>query len=402
MTIKILSKEDLWCSVLGGSALATGGGGAAMSYERFCQVVDPIFEAGLKPKMIDPMDLSDDALILMPTGIGGGVMREDRERYGPPVRGGPYMDIAFKEMDRVFPLLEGAERPTGDWRGAAIERLKEIKGEEESSAHLPDEIGPGIYRHALSAARDGITVVDGDSAGHRAVPELSLSSFNVKNIPATPAVIATRWGDMLVYEKAISWQRLEDIIRTIARISGGSDLVVQSFNGKEIREASVHGGFSKAIKVGKAIKEARESGEDPIDKIVEATNGYKIFEGEVVSFTSEGKSAYTWGNGWIKGTGEFEGKLFRFWFENENQISWLDGEPYVICPDPFTVIDSKTGVGLSNFRTNAWTPSRRVAVVGVKAVDIWRTERGLRIYNPKHFGFDIKYRPIEKIMGEGD
>lgn len=398
MTTKTLSKEDLWHSVLGGAALSTGGGGSAPSYERFCQAVDPIFDAGLKPTMVDPMDLPDDASILMPIGIGGGITREDRERYGPPIRFGPYRDIVFKEMDRVFPLLKWAERPTGDRRAAAIERLKEIKGEEEYAAYFPGEIGPGIYRQALSGAREGVPVVDADGAGQRAVPELSLISFNVKELPATPAVIMTGWGDMLVYEKSLSWQRLEDITRAIALVSGGGNSTIMSLKGKDIKESSVHGSYSKAIKVGKAIQEARESGDNPIDKIVEATKGYKIFEGEAVSYTSEGKFAFTWGNGWIKGTGEFDGKLFRFWFKNENQISWLDGEPYVTCPDPFTVIDSKTGDGLSNFRAAAWAPGRKVAVVGVKAVDIWRTERGLRIYNPGHFGFDIKYRPIEEIM----
>jgi DUF917 family protein len=38
-----------------------------------------------------------------------------------------------------------------------------------------------------------------------------------------------------------------------------------------------------------------------------------------------------------------------------------------------------------------------VAVWGMKAVPAWRTERGLKIYNPKHFGFDIEWKPIEKL-----
>jgi len=171
--------------------------------------------------------------------------------------------------------------------------------------------------------------------------------------------------------------------------------LIMSFTGKEIREAAVHGGFSRTIKIGKAIASA---GKNPIDNIVEATNGYKIFEGEIISYTSEGKFAFIWGNGWIKGTGDYEGKLFRFWYKNENQISWLDDEPYVTCPDPFTVIDRESGDGLANFRRDMWTSGRKVAVVGIKAVDVWRSERGLKIYNPRHFGFNIKFRPIEEIM----
>jgi len=398
MVVKTLSKEDLWCSVLGGAALATGGGGAGPTYEAFSKDVDPIFESGLKPQLIDPKDLSDTGPILVPIGIGGGIMREDQERYGPPVRGGPYMEIAFREMDRVFPLLKGAKIQGDEWRQAAIERLKEIKGDSKYVAHFAGEIGPGIYRQAISGARESVPVVDADMAGQRAVPELCFTSFNVKQLPATPVVIATIWGDMLVFEKSLSWQRLEDISRAIAIVSGGFNSTVMSVKGKDINESAVQGSYSKAIKVGKAIKKANESGDDPVEKIVEATKGYKIFEGDIVTRTTEGKSAFLWGDCWIKGTGDFDGKLFRFWYKNENQISWLDGEPYVTCPDPFTVIDSRTGEGLSNFRAEAWTQGRKVAVVGVKAVDIWRTERGLKIYNPRHFNFDMPYRPIEEIM----
>jgi len=34
----------------------------------------------------------------------------------------------------------------------------------------------------------------------------------------------------------------------------------------------------------------------------------------------------------------------------------------------------------------------------MKAADHWRTEKGLRIYNPKRFGFDIEYVPVEKRL----
>jgi len=398
MTTRILTKEELWCSVLGGAALATGGGGAAPRYEMFSQAVDQVLSAGLKPKLMDVKDLPDNSDVYMPIGIGGGIPREDRERYGPPIRMGPYADIAFKEMDRVFPLSKWSERPATDWRTAAMKRLKEIKGEGKYFAYLAGELGPGVYRQALEGSREEIPLLDADATGARAVPELSLIGFNVKHIVSTPAVIQTSWGDLLVCEKYLSWQRIEDLTRAIALVSGGSNSTAMSLKGKDIKAATVPGTISLAIKVGKAIQDATKSGDSPVEKIVEAAKGYKIFEGEIVAYTSESKWAFNWGNAWMKGTGGFEGKLFRLWFKNENQISWLDGEPYVTCPDPFTVIDIATGEGLSNFRADAWTQGRKVAVVGVKAADMWRTKRGLNIYSPRHFGFDIKYKPIEKIM----
>jgi len=133
-----------------------------------------------------------------------------------------------------------------------------------------------------------------------------------------------------------------------------------------------------------------------VEAILRVTNGYKIFEGKIAGFTTERKGAFTWGNIWIEGSGEFEGKTLRIWYKNENQISWIDEKPYVTCPDPFTVIEKETGLGLSNFRPEWWVLGKEVAVTAMKAWDLWRTERGLRIYNPKHFGFDIEYVPIEE------
>ena len=37
-------------------------------------------------------------------------------------------------------------RPREDWRDAGVQRLKELKGEDEYVAYLAGEIGPGIYR----------------------------------------------------------------------------------------------------------------------------------------------------------------------------------------------------------------------------------------------------------------
>lgn len=40
----------------------------------------------------------------------------------------------------------------------------------------------------------------------------------------------------------------------------------------------------------------------------------------------------------------------------------------------------------------------KVAVIGIKAPKIWRTEKGLQILSPKYFGFKEKYIPLEKMV----
>jgi len=62
------------------------------------------------------------------------------------------------------------------------------------------------------------------------------------------------------------------------------------------------------------------------------------------------------------------------------------------------VIDPETGWGLANSWPAEWEYGRKVVVVGVRAEDMWRTEKGLKLLGPKHFDFDIPYRPMEEII----
>ena len=394
--IKKLNKQDIWCLIYGAAALATGGGGSAPTYEEFSHQADPILNKGYEAKLIDPKDLSDEDYVFMNVGCGGGITREYRERYmiWPPYHP---PEGWYKQIDLIFPLNSWSEKVD---TGATEEHLKKL---EELVGHKPDaylafEIGPLDAGELLDAARRGLPLVDADCSGYRAVPELSLTKLNVINAPITPYTIATAWNDVLIGTKVLSHQRWEDVCRSIAIFSGGGCSPAMALKGKTVKEGTAHNTFSLAIKVGKAVLDATEKGGDPIEAILKTTGGYEIFEGKVAAFTHEVKGAFDWGSAWIEGEGDYKGKTFRLWYKNENQISWIDEKPYVTCPDPFTVIDKETGLGLSNFRPEWWTPGKEVAVTALKSHEFWRSERGLKIYNPKHFGFDIPYVPIENKL----
>ena len=390
MTVKTLTKEDMWDQVVGGSVLSTRGG--IVNRERFDRAVDPIFERGLKCTLTDPDQIPDDAYVFISAGVGGGLERELMERY--PRRYRP-QEAAFKRLNRAFPFPDWAEIPTAEWRNVPEKRLIELTG--EPIAYMPFEIHGGCYRYAITAAEKGKTLVDADTAGYRSVPEVSLATLNVIHAPIAPVVLSTGWGDLMVCEKFLSWQRAEDIMRAIARHSGGGCSLTMYVKGSDVKAGTVHRTISMSIDIGRAIRRAVERGRDPIDAVLDATKGFKIFEGTVANFTWEGKGSFSWGNSYLEGTGNFKGHDLQIWFKNENQISWLDGKPYVVCPDPINVLDKKTGYGLANNAT-AFTPVREVVVIALKAADLWRTERGLKIYNPKHFGFDMKYVPVEELV----
>ena len=55
-------------------------------------------------------------------------------------------------------------------------------------------------------------------------------------------------------------------------------------------------------------------------------------------------------------------------------------------------------MGRRRIETAEWEHGREVSVVGVRAEPLWRTEKGLRLLGPKHFDYDIPYRPMEELL----
>jgi DUF917 family protein len=308
-----------------------------------------------------------------------------------------WINARLDELDYLYPLSSWSERPGPGWREMAEDRLRQALGR-EATAYMPFEIGPRVYQTVLDAASKGKPAVDADGAGYRAVPEVSLSPLNVTEARIGPVVLATGWGDLMLIEKVLNWQRLEDISRHVAVASGGGVSGMMAFSGETIRAGAVAGTISKAQSVGRAIRAARDAGRDPVAAAAEAAGGYVLFRGRVLAQLNEEKGAFIWGDERLEGTGDFAGHSFRIWYKNENHMSWLDGRPYVMSPDAVTVLDAETGQGLSNFAGGDWFWGREVGVIGVPCAPIWRTERGLRIFHPWRWGFACDYRPIEEVV----
>jgi len=153
----------------------------------------------------------------------------------------------------------------------------------------------------------------------------------------------------------------------------------------------VMGQVTKCVQVGAAVRRAKEKRQDPIVAFVNATNARKMFEGIVSSFEVEGRGGFMWGNWEINGTSECEHQSFRIWFKNENLIAWRNRKSCALCPDLICIVDSQTCEGLSNFVGEGEHNGRHVTVFWIEADHAWKTERGLKIFSPGHFGFDLRY-----------
>jgi len=391
---RTLKTQDLKDLVIGAPALATGGGGVAPPNEIVEKMVGEVVAKGATCKLVELKEIPDTASIFYGCGAGGGINYEMRKKWGG-WGSDPLWEIEQKKQ--LFPLNDWSELPQPDNRETAKKMLIEMMGEKKPYAHLLFEVAPYLKR-LCDAALSGELVIDADTTGYRGEPEMAISTLNLFDVPICPVVLATSFGDVIVYKKLLNWQRFEDLNRTIANVSGGGVGGVLQIEGKQVKKSAVPGSLTLTINVGRSIREARENGDDPVEAIIDATKGYRLFDGKIVSYLREDRDGFWWGESRLKGVGDFEGHSFRIWYKECNQISWKDEKVYVTCPDPIDVVDRKTGEGLSNITPAVWTPGREVTVIGRKSIDPWHTEKGLKIAGPTHFNYWMPYKPIEKMV----
>ena len=68
------------------------------------------------------------------------------------------------------------------------------------------------------------------------------------------------------------------------------------------------------------------------------------------------------------------------------------------------VVDRETGKPLVNAegptaqKADAIEKGQHVAVIGLRAVEQFRSPKGLDVLGPKHFGFALPYTPIENFV----
>ncbi len=391
---KILKPQELKDLIIGAPALTTGGGGVAPSNETVEKMVAEVVEKGGACKLIDPKELPNDSTIFYGCGAGGGINLEMRKKWGSWGRDTLW---EIEQKQKLFPLNDWSELPSPNPREKVKDMLVEMLGGKPPYAYLLFEVAPYV-RRLCSAALSGDLIIDADTTGYRSEPEMAISTLNLYNVPICPAILATSYGDIITYQKLLNWQRFEDLNRTIANASGGGVGGLLAIEGKYVKRSVIPGSTSFIIKVGKAIREAREIGDDPVSALLDVTKGYKLFEGKIVSYLREERGGYWWGESRLKGINEYEDQSCRIWYKECNQISWKDEKVFVTCPDPIDVVDRETAEGLSNITPEVWKLGREVTVLGRKAFDNWRTQKGLLIAGPTHFDFWMSYKPIEEIM----
>ena len=354
-----LNEEDLHDLIEGCTVLGTGGGGDPREgWRRIKEELDK----GRKFRLLKLSEVPADGIVPMPYFVGSLSGKKVKSVYSEG------------EAARSFILLEEYMR-------------------EEFAAVISTELGGANTAAALAtAARLNRPIVDGDPAG-RSVPGLQHSTYHILGIDIAPFSVVTPYGDELVVPRVKDDFQAERIVRSIAAaIQTNVGVTSHPVRGEKLRDSVVKNALSHAMKLGRALREAREEQRDPIEALLKEGNGFLLFRGVVNSASWKDQSGFTIGEFVMEGVGEFASENYRVIYKNENMISWRNGEVDVMVPDLISVLTPE-GFPVTNPHVKK---GREYIVVGFPAPALWRTKKGLEIIGPKYLGLNTEYIPIEK------
>jgi len=372
-TGRLQSVQDIEDFTRGTDILSGSGGPTTEARVRLRESL----EAGLNLGWQDLDDLPDTARVVS-TFFSGSIAPGRYDRSG---------------VEKEYGIRTVVIRPLV----AAVQELEAHLGI-AFDAVIPIEIGGNNTGQALDAAANlRKPLVDADYAG-RAIPEVTCITPHLAGKSLAPLACCDYYGSRTVVKAAPINRLTERIGKHLAMASFGSvGCAAFALSGREIKSLAVPGTMSRSFKVGRAVRRAQERGEDAVGAVLTALGDARlVFQGEIVGRTWENRDGYMWGEHEVAGSGPYSGHRLRLWFKNENHMTWLDSRPYLSSPDVVEVVDPKTAEPLVNTYLEK---GQQVTVIGIKRGPHFDTTAGIEAMGPRHWGFDVDFKPIERLIG---
>lgn len=358
--IKELSREDVADILYGATIFGAGGGG---ELEEGFDLLDTAVAAGKTFRLADLSDVPDDAVIATPYLLGA--LSETPEAETALYDGLP------RAMEH--PLL------------LAHRRMETHLGEKIYGS-VPCELGgSNTAVPFFIAAMTGGVAVDADPAG-RAVPEITHSAYYLAGLPASPLAAANAFGEVMILDSIADDQRAETIVRALCQVSKNDIAAIDhALPARDLRGVLLPGTLRRAQALGKLWRERRADPRNLINQLANKANGAVVFEGLMEASDARTEGGFTLGEFFIAGTGAYEGSRYRVDVKNENMAGWKDEVLDCCIPDIISVFDLETGDVLTN-------PHKRVgnavSVVVLPAPDVFKDEKGRKIFGPGYLGLE--------------
>lgn len=362
----IATDLDVQDMARGAVLLGSGGGGDPYVGELYLRHQ---LAEGRSAKIVKAAELPDDAFVVSIAGVGAPTVLIEHL-------------VSTKTLLR---LLEASE----SFYGRKIDAL------------ISAEIGGANSMFPLSlGALAGIPVIDGDGMG-RAFPHLEMTSFSVYGCAATPSVLMDDSGNV-AHVRATTDRIAEDMVRSICASLGS--MIYGSFypmSGRQAKQFAVHDTITHTLEIGRRIRRARESHEDPVRGVLEfldapeqGRHAREIFSGRLVDVLHETRDGWHWGRVLIN-SGKGDEPEFSMEIQNEYLVARHNGRTVTIVPDLIAVLDAESAEPLT---AEMLSYGQRVRVIGYSAAPIMRRPECLKVFGPRLFGIDEDFRGVEDLV----
>jgi uncharacterized protein len=357
MAVSEITLDDIEALAVGAWVLGTGGGGSPylglLNMRR-------LYAEGHRVALISPFDLDDGDWVAIVSNMGA-------------------------------PLI-GQERLADSRNIARAVEIQEALLGSKFRAVMPLEIGGGNgIQPLMAAAHLGLPVVDADTMG-RAYPEAQMTSVAVGELRPYPCVLYDPRGIEAVVTKVPNWRWMERVSRKICVEMGSVASTCKApRTGREVKDWGIHFTVSKAIGIGRRVREAQRRHQDPVAAILDAAAGKLLFRGKVVDVDRRTTEGFLRGRVKIDGLDEDRGTRCEIAFQNEWVVAWRDGRPLAMSPDLICVLDTVSGEA---FGTETIGYGRRVSVIALPAPPVFLSAKGLDHVGPRAFGYDLDFRSV--------
>jgi DUF917 family protein len=352
-----ITLDDIESLAVGAWVLGTGGGGSP--YLGLLNM-RALYKEGHRVRLMPASDLADDDWVAAVSNMGA-------------------------------PLV-GQERLTDSRTIARAVELMESHIAREFRGIMSLEIGGGnSIQPLMAAAHLGRPVIDSDMMG-RAYPEAQMTSVAVGDLKPCPLTSVDVRGLESVVEQVPTWKWMERVSRKICTEYGSIASTCKApRTGAEVKKWGIHGTTTKAIAIGRAVREAQRRHDDPVSAILAVEPGKLLYKGKVVDVERRATEGFLRGRARFEGMDDWKGSALELNFQNEWIVAWLDGTPIAMSPDLICVLDTVAGeaVGTETIRYG-----QRVTVIALPPPPIFLTPKGLQHVGPRAFGYDIDFKSV--------
>lgn len=326
----------------GANLLGTGGGGTvAMGLPILTMIKNPVMVTSLN-------DLKPSSAVCTAFGVGGKQNADPIKAITNSLR--VFQKIYRKKIQAIIPVEVGAE---------------------------------SIATSMLVSSVLNLPLLDADIVGLRSSPEIFLETISIGNLSRVPCSIADDKGNSAVLWETQSLEQTENFLRNFA-VSCGGDAFVTGYPNtiKELTGVIPENSISLSLQIGEDLKLLKKN-KLSLDIFCQKNDLVFLGEGKIISQTKKTSKGFAEGKYIIQN----KKTSYTIFYKNENLVLLNEDKILLTCPDSIMLLDTKTYEGINNFNRNT---KQSVVILGKKAIPIWRTKEGKKLFSPRNLGYIYK------------